>query len=139
MMVLRKYSLFYCKKSVKWNSLCISDLWILNAAKCRIYFSYLVDYQSHPFYARLLSGRRSVVSGGLHSASLHSGPSHNLLRHCYAITCILRAPPPIRVRGWTRPRTPHFFSLSPKVYSFARGGCAYVRKYSYICRFIGLV
>ena len=42
----------------------------------------------------------------LHSAAfgvLHSGPSHRHLRHRYAITCCRRAPPPTRVRGWTRP------------------------------------
>ena len=30
----------------------------------------------------------------LRSASPHSGPSRNLLRHRFAITCIFRAPPP---------------------------------------------
>ena len=37
---------------------------------------------------------------------LHSGPSHRLLRHRFAITCIRRAPPSARVRGWTRPPEP---------------------------------
>jgi len=32
-----------------------------------------------------------------------SGPSHNLLRPRSAGTCILRAPPPALVRGWTSP------------------------------------
>ena len=32
-----------------------------------------------------------------------SGPSHNLLRPRFAGTCILRAPPPALVRGWTSP------------------------------------
>ena len=31
-----------------------------------------------------------------------SGPSHRHLRHRCAITCSRRAPPPARVRGWTR-------------------------------------
>ena len=30
----------------------------------------------------------------LRSAAPHSGPSQNLLRHRFAITCIFRAPPP---------------------------------------------
>ena len=45
------------------------------------------------------------MSGGLRSAALHSGPSLRLLRHLLSqITCIRRAPPPSRVRGWTRLR-----------------------------------
>ena len=36
----------------------------------------------------------------------HSGPSHNLLRPADRGTRILRAPPPARVRGWTRLRNP---------------------------------
>ena len=36
--------------------------------------------------------------------ALHSGPSHCPARHCFAITASQRAPPPTRVRGWTRLR-----------------------------------
>ena len=36
----------------------------------------------------------------------HYGPSHNLLRPADSGTRILRAPPPTRVRGWTRLRNP---------------------------------
>ena len=36
----------------------------------------------------------------------HYGPSHNLLRPANSGTRILRAPPPARVRGWTRLRNP---------------------------------
>ena len=36
----------------------------------------------------------------------HYGPSHNLLRPANGGTRILRAPPPARVRGWTRLRNP---------------------------------
>ena len=36
----------------------------------------------------------------------HYGPSHNLLRPANSGTRILRAPPPARVRGWTRLHNP---------------------------------
>ena len=43
----------------------------------------------------------------------HSGPSHRHLRHRCAITCCRRAPPPARVRGWTRPPAPGLPALLP--------------------------
>ena len=44
---------------------------------------------------------------GVRGTPLRSGPSQRLLRPRGAGTCIRRAPPPILVRGWTSPRTPH--------------------------------
>ena len=55
------------------------------------------------------AGRAGRPLAELHSSAfglLHFGPSHNLLRHCSAITCILRAPPPTPVLGWTGPPGP---------------------------------
>ncbi|MBO4476379.1 MAG: hypothetical protein J5737_06635 [Bacteroidales bacterium] len=49
---------------------------------------------------------RGVV-WGVRGTPLRSGPSQRLLRPRGAGTCIRRAPPPILVRGWTSPRTPH--------------------------------
>ena len=53
--------------------------------------------------------RRSPADAGCRGTSFavaHSVPSHNLLRHRFAITCILRAPPSPRGRGGPRPRPP---------------------------------
>ena len=52
-------------------------------------------------------GRRRCFAGGSaqrNSARFaRSGPSQRFLRPCSARTCLRRAPPPARVRGWTRP------------------------------------
>ena len=55
---------------------------------------------------------------GVRGTPLRSGPSQRLLRPRGAGTCIRRAPPPILVRGWTSPRTPH----SPPPNSRTLGG-----------------
>ena len=47
--------------------------------------------------------RQAASSGRDSVRCAHSGPSQRLLRPRYARTCIRRAPPPARVRGWTRP------------------------------------
>ncbi len=47
--------------------------------------------------------RQSVSSGRDSVRCAHSGPSQRLRRPRCAGTCIRRAPPPARVRGWTRP------------------------------------
>ena len=47
--------------------------------------------------------RQTASSGRDSIRCAHSGPSQRLLRPRYAGTCIRRAPPPARVRGWTRP------------------------------------
>ena len=47
---------------------------------------------------------RQAASSGRDSVRYaHSGPSQRLRRPRCAGTCIRRAPPPARVRGWTRP------------------------------------
>ncbi len=47
--------------------------------------------------------RQTASSGRDSIRCAHSGPSQRLLRPRCARTCIRRAPPPARVRGWTRP------------------------------------
>ena len=44
---------------------------------------------------------------------VRSGPSHRHLRHRFATTCCRRAPPPSRVRGWTRPSEPTANRIAP--------------------------
>ena len=44
---------------------------------------------------------------------VRSGPSHRHLRHRFAITCCRRAPPPSRVRGWTRLSEPTANLIAP--------------------------
>ena len=57
--------------------------------------------------------------GGDSAHCVRSGPSHNLLRPLRFApgTCILRAPPPILVRGWTSP--PSCLSPPPPYTSYA--------------------
>ena len=48
-------------------------------------------------------GRQAASSGRDSVRYAHSGPSQRLRRPRFTGTCIRRAPPPARVRGWTRP------------------------------------
>jgi hypothetical protein len=66
----------------------------------------MIDDRIYRFcHDRRLREEGRYPPGGLRSASLHSGPSHNLLRPACRGTRILRAPRPCPcVRGWTRLR-----------------------------------
>ena len=67
--------------------------------------------------AGTLGGRPGA--GGTPFATLTPAPRH--LRHRCAITCFRRAPPPARVRGWTRPPAPALPPRSPRWQSSLRG------------------